>query len=68
MLIAMAALGKCYQRIGRVVLSSKRNLASQCLTLETLYPCIREMEYAVRGRIPIEASAISNKLERVSKT
>ncbi|XP_019849331.1 PREDICTED: alanine aminotransferase 1-like [Amphimedon queenslandica] len=34
------------------------------LTIQNLNPCIREMEYAVRGAVPLEALRIANELKQ----
>ena len=36
------------------------------LTLDTVNPNVREMEYAVRGRLPLEAAAIDEDIRSVS--
>ena len=35
------------------------------LTTQNLNPCIKEMEYAVRGAVPLEALRIANELKQV---
>ena len=35
------------------------------LTVDTMNPCIRELEYAVRGKVLLEALKIKEELEQV---
>lgn len=35
------------------------------LTIQNLNPCVKEMEYAVRGAVPLEALRIANELKQV---
>lgn len=44
---------------------SRRDFSSQCLTVDNMNPCIRELEYAVRGKVPLEALKIQNELKKV---
>lgn len=45
-----------------------RTMATQvkrCLNMEDLNPCVKEMEYAVRGPLVIRAGEIEKELEKV---
>ena len=48
--------------VRRITTSSRH---AQGLTVETMNPCVREMEYAVRGKVPIEAMNIQQNLQKV---
>lgn len=41
-------------------------MATKCVNLDNLNPCIKEMEYAVRGPLVIRATEIEKELEQVS--
>lgn len=47
--------------------SNKCAKTKRCLTMETLNPCIKEMQYAVRGPLVIRASEIEKELEKGAK-
>ena len=57
--------GKTGRNSVRRDLSTTMNMASKLLTLETLNPNIKNVEYAVRGPIVQLASAIEKELEQV---
>lgn len=44
-----------------------RKMASKCVNLDNLNPCIKVMEYAVRGPLVIRATEIEKELEQVCK-
>lgn len=43
-----------------------RTMATKCVNLDNLNPCIKVMEYAVRGPLVIRATEIEKELEQVS--
>lgn len=46
--------------------ANNRTMASEkCVNLENLNPCIKVMEYAVRGPLVIRATEIEKELEQV---
>ena len=44
---------------------SGRRYPSRSLTVENMNVCVRDMEYAVRGTVPLEAMKIKGELEKV---
>ena len=59
---------------GKKMSSERRDLSTSCngsskfrLTLDTINPYVKDMEYAVRGKMPQEASKIEKAIQKVSK-
>ena len=46
--------------------SDQATMASHTLTMDSLNPCIKSMEYAVRGPLVIRATEIEKELQSVS--
>ena len=54
--------GRCVTERSQV---SGRRYSSRSLTVENMNACVRDMEYAVRGTVPLEAMKIKGELEKV---
>lgn len=55
--------GRCVTERSQV---SGRRYSSRSLTVENMNVCVRDMEYAVRGTVPLEAMKIKGELEKGS--
>ena len=47
--------------------SNARMSTAATVTLENMNPCIKKMEYAVRGPLVIRATALEKELEKVKR-
>jgi len=46
--------------------STAAGCTSRCLTLDNMNPCVKTMEYAVRGPLVIRATEIEKQLQQVT--
>jgi alanine transaminase len=70
-LMTLATIGTCWLLLSAMILTCQTSFASSAtkpksqakrLTLDTMYPGLRKMEYAVRGKVVIAADQISDNL------